>query len=241
MKPRVLRLGVAFTVLAGFTAATSSAVTPGESFTVSPSGGAPFTVVSVSGANCVGQSAAAELENVSGDDFPGGTGTIAGAFIGFFATPDGNGDWSGTFTIPPIVPTGQYRVVARCGSDTYGPQPFEVLPGELASMAVTPTRAVAGTDVVLSVSGTLCRSINGQDVARVDLADFEAADEFLVRESVSPDPAGTWSAALTIPAGTPAGMYFVAAQCVINGFQFFIYLPSQLIVLEPAAIPAFTG
>ncbi len=62
--------------------------------------------------------------------------------------------WSGSFTIPPIVPAGQYRVVARCAeTDAYGPQPFEVLPGELGSLSVSPTQVTAGTDVCSTFPG----------------------------------------------------------------------------------------
>ena len=166
MESRNLRRGLSIVasaaLVAALTAVTSGAITPGESFNVSPSQGAPFTVISVSGANCVGQSASAELEDLTGDDLPGGTGAIPGADVVTFAAPDGAGNWSGNITIPPVVAAGQYRVVASCGPVAYAPQPFEVLAGDLASMSVSPTQATAGTDVVVSVSGTLCRGANAQ-------------------------------------------------------------------------------
>jgi hypothetical protein len=148
--------------------------------------------------------------------------------------------WSGSFTIPPIVPAGQCRVVARCAeTDAYGPQPFEVLPVELASLSVSPTQVTAGTDVVLNVSGTLCRGADAQVDVRIERAggeDAGAADEPVARELFTPDSAGSWSGQITIPAATPAGMYLVGAQCFVGGQQFFIYLPSPTI--ELAAVPA---
>jgi hypothetical protein len=250
MDTSALRGGLAIlasaTVIATLTTVTSGAITPaqitpGEPFTVSPSQGAPFTEVTASGANCppAGASVAAELEDLTGDDAPGGTGGIPGAFIGFFTTPDAGGNWSGTFTIPPIVTAGQYRVVARCTeTDVYGPQPFEVLPGELASISVSPTRATAGTDVVLNVSGTLCRGADAQVDVRIERAVGEeaAADDPVAREFFTPDSAGSWSGQITIPATTPPGTYLVGAQCFVGGQQFFIYLPPPTI--ELAAVPA---
>jgi hypothetical protein len=227
-------------LIAALTTVTSGAITPGESFNVSPSQGAPFTAISVSGANCIGQSAAAELEDLTGDDLPGGTGALPGANAIVFSTPDGAGNWSGNITVPPVVAAGQYRVVASCGPDAYAPQPFEVLPGDLASMSVSPTQATAGTTVVVSVSGTLCRGPNAQvDVGIPDLS--RGADEFVAREFVTPDSAGNWSAQLTIPAATPAGSYLVAGQCSVANSQFFLYLPPPTIELLPVVRPTFTG
>jgi hypothetical protein len=69
------------------------------------------------------------------------------------------------------------RLLHRTATETvaYAPQPFEVLPGELASMSVSPTRATAGTDVVLNVSGTLCRGADAQVDARIERAEEEPA------------------------------------------------------------------
>jgi hypothetical protein len=120
----------------------------------------------------------------------------------------------------------------------YAPQPFEVLPGELASISVSPTRATAGTDVVLNVSGTLCRGADAQVDARIERAEEEPAvpDEPVARALFTPNSAGSWSAQITIPATTPAGTYIVGTQCLIGDRQFFIYLPPPPI--ELAAVPA---
>ena len=184
---RALRHGACAATLMSVMSVTSGAITPGEPFVVAPGQGAPFTNVSVSGANCIGQSASTELEDLSGDDLPGGTGTIPGAFIGFFGTPDGSGNWSGSFTIPPIVPAGEYRVVAGCGADAYAPQPFTVLPGELASLSVSPTQGTAGTDFYVTVAGTLCRGTDPSVDVGVFDPTLETADEFVARVSVTPD------------------------------------------------------
>ena len=230
---------VSGTLVVALTAVVSAAITPGESFNVSPSQGAPFTVIEVSGANCIGQSAAAELEDLTGDDLPGGTGVIPGANVIVFVAPDGSGNWSGSIAVPPVVAAGQYRVVAACGSDAYAPEPFELLAGELASMSVSPTQATAGADVVVDVSGTLCRGPDAQaDVGIVD-AGAEQADEFVARVFVTPDSAGTWSTQLTVPAATPAGNYLVAVQCVVANRQFFLYSPPPTIQLVVS--PSFTG
>ena len=238
------RRGVSIVVNAALVSAlmavTSGAITPGEAFNVSPNQGAPFAVIAVAGTNCIGPSAAAELEDLTGDDLPGGTGAIPGANAIVFATPDGAGNWSGTINVPPVVAAGQYRVVASCGPDAYAPQPFEVLAGELASMSVSPTQANAGTDVLVSVSGTLCRGVDAQaDVGIPDAS--KGADEFIARVFVTPDSAGSWSAQLTIPATTTAGSYLVSTQCSVGNSQFFLYVPSPTIQLLLVAAPTFTG
>jgi hypothetical protein len=223
------------------------AVTPGEPFSVSPSQGAPFTVVAVSGANCTGPSPSVIAELVSA------TGPIPGADVVVFATPDVNGDWSDSFTIPPVVAPGQYQVVARCLPDQfdpqpveYGPQPFEVLPDGLASMSASPTRAVAGTDVVLAVSGTLCRGADAIVDLRVELASAQVADEPVARGMFTPDAEGSWSGQVTVPATATAGTYIVGTQCRVSGQPFFLYVPPpELELVQPAvpvpARPTFTG
>ena len=160
--------------------------------------------MSVSGANCIGQSASAELEDLSGDDLPGGTGTIPGAFIGFFGTPDGSGNWSGSFTIPPIVPAGEYRVVAGVEPTPTHRSPSRCSRGSFA-VSVSPTQGTAGTDFHVTVAGTLCRGTDPSVDVGVFDPTLETADEFVARVSVTPDAAGTWTTQVTIPAGTPAG------------------------------------
>ena len=244
MDSRVLRRGLSIlagaALVAALTIVTSGAITPGEPFTVSPSQGAPFTIISVSGINCMGQAAAAELEDLTGDDRPGGTGAIPGANAFVFVTSDGAGNWSGSITVPPVVAAGEYRLVASCGPDAYAPQPFEVLAGDLASMSVSPTQATAGTDVVISISGTLCRGANAQiDVGIPD--ESRGADEFIAREFVTPDSEGTWSAQLTIPATTPAGSYVVDGRCSAGNRPFFFYFPPPTIELLLVLGPNLTG
>lgn len=107
-------------------------------------------------------------------------------------------------------------------------------------MSVSPALATAGTDVVVSVSGTLCRG----DSAHVDVGNPDAskgADEFVARAFVTPDSAGDWSAQLTIPATTPAGSYLVATQCSIVNRQFFLYLTAPAIELVLLLGPNFPG
>lgn len=202
---------------------------------VSPSQGPPFTVVTVSGANCTGSSPSVvgELESPAGDSQPGGTGAIPGASGVFFTTtPDAAGLWTDSFTVPPVVSPGQYRVVAHCGPDSntqpveYAPQPFEVLAGGSASMSVSPTQAPAGVDVVLDVSGTLCQGSAPEVDVRVHLAGSEEGGEFVARAFFTPDSEGNWSGQVTIPAG-PAATYAVGAVCNVEGQQFFIYLPAS--------------
>ncbi len=245
MESRTLRRGASIvtiaTLVAAVTAVTSGAITPGQSFNVSPSQGAPFTVLSVSGANCTGQSVAAELEDLTGDDLPGGTGAIPGANAFVFVAPDGGGNWSGTITIPPVIAAGRYRLVASCGPDAYAPQSFQVLAGDLASIAVTPTQATAGTDVAVSVSGTLCRGANSQVDVDIPVLSNQVADEFVARVIVTPDSAGNWSAQLTIPSTAPAGSYLVSTQCRVGNLPFFFYVPAPTIHLVPVASPNFTG
>ena len=139
-----------------------------------------------------------------------------------------------------VVTAGQYRVVAGCGPVAYSPQPFEVLAGELASMSVSPTQATAGDDVVVSVSGTLCRGENAQaDVRIFDTGAQSDAD--IARVFVTGDSAGNWSGQLTLSGTTPAGRYLVGTQCVIDSRQFFLYLPPPTFVLVLVVSPNFTG
>ena len=224
-------------VVAALSVVTSSAITPGDPFTLSPGQGAPFTVVTASGANCppAGANVLVELEDLTGDEMPGGTGGIRGAFVGFFTSPDASGNWSGSFTIPPVVPAGQYRVTARCTiTDAYAPQPFEVLAGDLASISVTPTRATAGTDVAVTVSGTLCRGEGAEVDVRIEFGGGEetAGRDPVARVLVTPDSAGSWSTQVIIPAATPAGRFLVGVQCFVGNQQFFIYSPPPTFDLE---------
>lgn len=207
---------------------------------VSPTQGPPFAVVTVSGAGCTGPSpsVSSELEHPEGDGVPGGTGAIPGASGVFAVTvPDASGSWTLSFTVPPVVAPGQYRVVAHCSREiqpvAYAPQPFEVSAGDLASMSVSPTQAPVGVDVVLDVSGTLCRGPAPEADVTVALAGSEEADEFVARAVFTPDSAGTWAGRVTIPAGPPA-TYVVGVVCNIEGRQFFIYLPAT----ETGRIPS---
>jgi hypothetical protein len=244
--------GVAALAVAGIAA---GAVTPGQAFDSSPSQGAPFTVVAFSGTDCAGSSpeVLVELETTTGDDVPGGTGAIPGASVLVFLTPDGSGAWSGNITIPPVIAPGAYRLVAVCRPDpstqvAYAPQPFEVLPGPLASMSATPSEGVAGTDLVLTVSGTLCRG----EGAAVDVRVFLAADEgvgtnaFAAQARFLPDADGNWAGMLSVPGTAIAGDYSVVGECSVNGQQFFLYLPPPRLLLvgpPPPVIlrPTFTG
>ena len=222
-------------------AAVAGAITPGEPFTVSPNQGDPFTVVDVSGANCMDGPA------------PSVTGTVVGSpdvgvVAQFTATPDANGDWAATFTVPPNKPAGPYEVTATCRTDpnqaegdAYGNQPFTIVEGEAATMAVSRRSAQAGADVTVTVSGTLCR---GEDAA-VDIGifvrvpeEFGEADEFVARATSSPDAEGNWAAQLTIPASTAPGTYGVGAQCIVAGSQFFLYETVDVVLSAPEAPPA---
>jgi hypothetical protein len=232
-------------------AGVAGAITPGEPFTVSPSEGGPFTVVAVSGTNCTEGPAPFVAGTVVGPP-------EVGVITQFTATPDTTGAWAATFTVPPNKPAGSYDVTAVCltdpgqmDGDAYGNQPFTVLAGEAATMTVSPRMATAGQDVTITVSGTLCR---GAD-ATVDIGiflqvaeEFAEADEFVARGPAIPDADGNWSTQLIIPATAGPGTYGVGAQCIVGGFQFFLY-PVLDIVLAgraPAAVPvarqpSFTG
>jgi len=236
-------------------AVAAGAVTPGQSFDRSPSQGAPFTVLAFSGTDCTGTSpeVVAELETTTGDEIPGGTGAIPGASTFVFLTPDSSGTWSATLTIPPVVAPGTYRLVAACRPDpstqvAYAPQPFEVLPGSLASMSVAPGEGDAGTDLVLTMSGTLCRGESAEVEVRVFVAADEGSgsDAFAARASFVPDAEGNWSGTLTVPATAVAGDYGVSGECRVSGQQFFLYLPTaRLLLVGPpppvSAGPTFTG
>jgi hypothetical protein len=217
--------------------AAAGAITPGEPFTVSPSQGGPFTVVDVAGANCTdGPAPSVEGTVVGSPD--------VGVVTQFTATPDPNGDWATTFTVPPNQPAGPYEVTAVCKTDpnqidgdAYGNQPFTIVQGESATMMVSPRSAEAGVDVIVTVSGTLCR---GEDAA-VDLGiffEFADPDEFVARGTSSPATDGGWASQLTIPASTAPGTYFVGATCSVAGLPFFLYERVDVVLSAPEAQPA---
>jgi hypothetical protein len=251
LRPR--RSGQAVLVTVGMlcSAGVAGAITPGEPFTVSPSEGGPFTVVAVSGAKCTEGPAPFVAGTVVGSP-------EVGVITQFTATPDATGAWAATFTVPPNKPAGAYEVTAVCHTDpgqmdgdAYGNQPFTVLAGQAAAMTVSPRNATAGREITVTVSGTLCRAAD----STVDIGiffrvaeEFADADEFIARGPATPDADGNWSTQLTIPATAGPGTYGVGAQCIVGGFQFFLY-PVLDIVLSreaPAAVPvtrqpSFTG
>jgi hypothetical protein len=222
-------------------AAVAGAITPGEPFTVSPNQGDPFTVVNVSGANCADGPAPLIAGTVVGSP-------DVGVVAQFTATPDANGDWVATFTVPPNKPAGPYEVTATCmtdpnqaGGNDYGNQPFTILQGQPATMTVSPRDAQAGEGVTVTVSGTLCRGEN----AVVDIGIFVRvpeelgeADEFVARATSSPATDGGWASQLTIPAASAPGTYGVGAQCIVAGFQFFLYDTVDIVLSAPEAAPA---
>jgi hypothetical protein len=237
LRSRRVRGAVVATVGLLGSAAVAGAITPGEPFTVSPSQGGPFTVVNVAGANCTdGPAPSVEGTVVGSPD--------VGVVTQFTATPDANGDWATTFTVPPNTPAGPYEVAAVCKTDpnqidgdAYGNQPFTIVQGESASMTVSPRSAEAGEDVIVTVSGTLCR---GEDAA-VDIGIFfegQDPDEFVARGTSSPATDGGWASQLTIPASTAPGTYFVGAQCSVAGLPFFLYEPVDVVLSAPEAPPA---
>ena len=218
-------------------AAAAGAITPGEPFTVSPSQGGPFTVVNVAGANCTDGPAPSVAGTVVGSP-------DVGVVAQFTATPDANGDWATTFTVPPNQPAGPYEITAVCKTDpnqidgdAYGNQPFEIIQGEAATMTVSPRSAVAGEDIVVIVSGTLCL---GEDTV-VDIGIFfegQDPDEFVAREMSNPATDGGWASQLTIPASAAPGTYFVGASCSVAGLPFFLYERVDVELLAPEAPPA---
>jgi hypothetical protein len=107
-------------------------------------------------------------------------------------------------------------------------------------MAVSPTRAAAGVDVVLDVTGTLCRGTAAEIDVQVLLAGSEEADEPVARAVFAPDGDGSWAGQITIPAG-PAARYIVGVVCTVDGRQFFIYLPATDGVVPTARIVEIAG
>ncbi len=215
----------------------------GQAVTVSPSSGAAFTVVTVAGSGCTGSD-----PRVSGTLVgPPEIGSPPGSF--FQVLPSPSGDWTGTFTVPPFVPPGQYEVATICSDNpsdpsghAYLPHPFTVLePGVPPTLTVSPQRATAGTNVTLDVAGTLCRGPEPMVDVRVLLRVPEefAGQADAARAVLTPDAGGDWAGQVTIPASAPAGTYGVGVQCSIRGgLQFFIYQPTPNVTLVPAAVPA---
>jgi hypothetical protein len=93
-------------------------------------------------------------------------------------------------------------------------------------MSLSPTQAPAAVDVVVDISGTLCRGIGSQVAVQVHPVGTEEGGEFVASAVFTPDGEGSWAGRLTIPAG-PAVTYVVGVVCTIGGQQFFIYLPAS--------------
>lgn len=223
-------------VLSGSFAA-AGAIEPGAPITVAPGEGPPFTVVTVSGADCTDGPSPSVAGMVLGSP-------DVGAITFFVATPDEAGAWTASFTVPPNQPAGPYEVAVECKTDPgalegvpYATGTFTILQGEEATMTVSPLTGRAGTDLTVTASGTLCR---GPD-ATIDLRAFvqgtEEADEFVARATATPAADGTWTGQLTIPDTQPV-TYGVSGLCSINGQAFVLYAMADVVVSPAEAPPA---
>ena len=138
-------------------------------------------------------------------------------------------------SIPPIVPAGEYRVVAGCGADAYAPQPFTVLPGEPRRCRCRrPRERRAPT----STSRWRARCVEERTRASTSVSSIRRSrlpTSSWLGVSVTPGAAGTWTTQVTIPAGTPARSCRIGVQCLLGGNQFFLYLPPPTIVLNLVA------
>jgi hypothetical protein len=230
------RFVLVVSVLAGSVSA-AGAIEPGAPITVAPGEGPPFTVVTVSGADCTDGPSPSVAGMVRG-------GPEVGAIAFFVATPDDTGAWTGSFTVPPNQPAGPYEVAVECKTDpgalegvAYGSETFTIVEGPEATMTVSPRTGRAGTDVTVTASGTLCL---GPD-ATVDLRAFvqgtEEADEFVARATATPATDGTWTGRLTIPDAQPV-TYGVSGLCSIDGQPFVLYDVADVVVSPAEAPPA---
>ena len=231
----VARAGWLTSLLLGGSVVPAGAFGQAPPFVVSPTEGAPYTVVNVSGAGCT----EGPVPSVSGSVFRPDTGAI----LGFVATADPNGDWSTTFRPPPTYPPGVYEVRATCVSDPnrvgadvfqYAPQSFTLLAGETPVATASPLHGVVGRETVISVSGNLCLG----SLVEVSLfrLPFELHD-LVAQEFPTPDAEGNWAAQLTVAPTQPAGTFSFRVMCEL-GLSFFFYDLPDFVLGEPGAPPA---
>jgi len=223
-------------LIASSPVAAAGAIEPGAPITVSPSEGDPFTVVTVSGADC------------TDGPSPSVSGVLLGApevgVVAFFtATPDPEGAWTGSFTLAPNQTASTYEVVVECKTDPdaregveYARQPFTFNVGESVALTASPTRAVTGSDVTVNAAGTLCRGADASIRLEAFLRGAEDGSEFIDRAEVIPGADGSWSGQLTIPGGPPA-TYGIAAVCSLGDVAFFLYDTADVVVSAPTAPP----
>jgi len=215
----------------------AGAIEPGAPITVTPGEGPPFTVVTVSGADCTDGPSPSVAGMVRG-------GPDVGAIRFFVATPDETGAWTASFTVPPNQPAGPYDVAVECKTDpnalegvAYGVETFTIVQGEEATMTVSPRTARAGTDLTVTASGTLCRGPGATIDLRAFVQGTEEADEFVARATATPAADGTWTGQLTIP-DTQAVTYGVSGLCSIEDQAFILYDVADIVVSPAEAPPA---
>jgi hypothetical protein len=234
----VLVVSVVLSSLAGAGAgARVGAIEPGAPITVTPDEGAPFTVVTVTGADCTDGPSPFVSGIVRGSP-------DVGVISDFFATPDDAGAWTAEFIVPPNRAAVTYEVVATCKPDRnafegveYGIQPFTILEGEEATMTVSPLRARAGTDIMVTASGTLCRGPDATVELRAFVRFTEDADEFVAQTTVTPAADGTWTGQFTIP-NALAVTYGVTGHCLFGDISFILYPVADIVVSPTEAPPA---
>lgn len=160
---------------------------------------------------------------------------------------DPSGPWSFEVVIPPTVVPGERALQVRCGATLFPPVRFTVLPGEVATLGVSPLVVRVGSgDVTLSVSGNVCRARPGTRTEVLVRADEvigpDPALQGVGRTVVATDENGEWSAEFTIETDHPA-LFFVRARCQIGDGQELLwdYLGGSVRVLAATDGNSFTG
>jgi len=221
------------------TTSTSFVPTMGQ-LTIAPSDGAPGTIVSVQGSNCISQAGHVEVF-LATTEAP--TTRLVQVVTG--AQPPGfPGDWSTALTVPQVVGGSDYLIEAQCWGDgtgfghpgvqvvyfNYNSSPFTVDPSAATTttpttvpqgqLAVAPSDGAAGT--IVSVQGSNCVSDAGH--IEVFLATTENPSfRLFERDAIAANnPPGNWSVELfTIPGGlVPGSDYEIEAQCWGDGTPF---------------------
>ncbi|TFV47178.1 hypothetical protein [Blastococcus sp. TF02A-35] len=105
-----------------------------------------------------------------------------------------------------------------------------------AAPVVTPASVVTGPATTVTISGTGC-SLPGTGIPTVVSAGVSFG-EMGNGGSAEPDAYGTWSIAVELPAGLPAGSYPVMAMCgTYYGDDVFTYAAQSVTVTAPAQAP----
>jgi hypothetical protein len=117
--------------------------------------------------------------------------------------------------------------------------------GGLAPMSISPSQGPPGTVIevesdfpcLIGGDGEIVGTGLGQIIGEVQLGLFDESDNLVASGTVQMNEDGTWTGSITVPEGTPPGLYLVRAECTIKGQVVFEYDPQRFTVTGPEPEP----